>query len=60
MGFEWSKRVQTSQGRWPSGDEIRRIAQDLGIRNFAPRMKEAVSKSSNQVPSAYQDVLAGS
>ena len=62
MGFEWSKkRVRESKkATGLSGEEIRRIAQDLGIKNFNSKneRKRVVARArENQVQSAYQDVL---
>ena len=62
MGFEWSrKRVrEAKEATGLSGDEIRRIAQDLGIKNFNSKneRKRVVARArENQVQSAYQDVL---
>ena len=62
MGFEWSsKRVrEAKEATGLSGDEIRRIAQDLGIKNFNSKneRKRVVARArENQVKSAYQDVL---
>ena len=62
MGFEWSsKRVrEAKEATGLSGDEIRRIAQDLGIKNFNSKKerKRVVARArENQVQSAYQDVL---
>ena len=62
MGFEWSrKRVrEAKEATGLSGDEIRRIAQDLGIKNFNSKKerKRVVAKArESQVESAYQDVL---
>ena len=62
MGFKWSsKRVrEAKEATGLSGDEIRRIAQDLGIKNFNSKneRKRVVARArENQVQSAYQDVL---
>ena len=62
MGFEWSKkRVREAKKETGlSGDEIRRIAQDLGIKNFNSKneRKRVVAKArENQVTSAYNDIL---
>ena len=62
MAFEWSnKRVREAKEKTGlSGDEIRKIAQDLGIKNFNSKdeRKRVVAQArQNQVTSAYQDVL---
>lgn len=62
MGFEWSKKRvrEAKEATGLSGDEIRRIAQDLGIKNFNSKneRKRVVARArENQVQSAYQDVL---
>ena len=62
MGFKWSsKRVKEAKKETGlSGDEIRQIAQDLGIKNFnsrSERNRVIDQARQNQVTSAYQDVL---
>ena len=62
MGFKWSsKRVRVAKKETGlSGDEIRQIAQDLGIKNFnsrSERNRVIDQARQNQVTSAYQDVL---
>ena len=62
MSFRWSsKRVrEAKEATGLSGDEIRRIAQDLGIKNFnskSERKRVVARARENQVQSAYQDVL---
>ena len=62
MGFKWSsKRVREAKKETGlSGDEIRQIAQDLGIKNFnsrSERNRVIDQARQNQVTSAYQDVL---
>ena len=62
MGFKWSsKRVREAKKETGlSGDEIRQIAQDLGIKNFNSRKERnrvIEQARQNQVQSAYQDVL---
>lgn len=62
MAFEWSgKRVrEAKEATGLSGDEIRKIAQDLGIKNFnskKERKRVVAQARQNQVTSAYQDVL---
>ena len=62
MGFKWSsKRVREAKKETGlSGDEIRQIAQDLGIKNFNSRKERnrVIARArENQVQSAYQDVL---
>ena len=65
MGFKWSsKRVREAKKETGlSGDEIRQIAQDLGIKNFnsrSERNRVIDQARENQVTSAYQDVLGQS
>ena len=62
MGFEWSKKrvKQAKKATGLSGDEIRRIAQDLGIKNFDSKKERerVIAKArENQVTSAYNDIL---
>ena len=62
MGFEWSKKRvrEATKATGLSGDEIRRIAQDLGIKNFDSKKerKRVIAKArENQVQSAYNDIL---
>ncbi len=55
------KRVREAQeATGLSGDEIKRIAQELGIRNFnskGERRRVIARARENQVTSAYNDVL---
>ena len=62
MGFEWSKKRvrEAKEATGLSGDEVRRIAQDLGIKNFDSKKerKRVIAKArENQVQSAYNDIL---
>lgn len=62
MGFEWSKKRvrEAKEATGLSGSEIKRIAQELGIKNFNSKneRKRVVARArENQVNSAYNDVL---
>lgn len=62
MGFEWSKKRvrEAKEATGLSGTEIKRIAQELGIKNFnskKERKRVVATARKNQVNSAYKDVL---
>ena len=62
MGFEYKKKRvrEAKEATGLSGDEIRRIAQDLGIKNFdskKERNRVIERARENQITSAYNDIL---